>query len=370
MIKGADFSSLHELESRCANLSFSGCKDAVKTLAGYGINSARLRLWVHPFTDAGLPYGGGTCCIETVKKLAVRAADCGMSIMLDFHYSDFWADPSKQFLPKAWRKLSFEEICRAAADHTAESIRQLKSVGVSPRYIQIGNEITNGMLWPHGKLEEGAQRSQGYERLFKIIRACTEAARSEAGDANLVLHLDRGGDFVLYREWFSNALRQGADFDIIGMSYYPYWHGGIGALERNINDTCAAFSKDIIVTETSFAFTAENFAEDCRPQNYTGLVAGKQFEGRGVSFPFTPQGQADFIEKVFRAVRSAPDGRGLGVYWWEPCWLPVRGDTWATESGRKYINEMHKGDGNEWANQALFDYDGSPLPALERIKSF
>lgn len=371
LIKGADFSSLAEVEKCGGKFYDEGETDAVKILSKFGFNSARLRLWVNPYDENGESYGGGTCDLETVKGLAKRAKENGMTFMLDFHYSDFWTDPSKQTLPKAWNKLGFEELKEKVYEYTASVLKSLQKDNLTPDFIQIGNEITAGMLWQHGKLiwDENAKKHQGYDNLSELLKQGIKAAREVAPKAKIILHLEKSGNNALYREWFDEITVRGVDFDIIGVSYYPYWHGKLADAESNLKDMILRYQKDIMVVETSYAFTLDDFDLKYKPKNYTGLVVGKNIQESSMPYPFSPEGQSKFLQELYSMVLSLGGVRGLGVYYWETCWIPAKGDTWASESARNYIHETHKGDGNEWANQALFDYEGRPLPSLQTIKN-
>ena len=229
--------------------------------------------------------------------------------------------------------------------------------------VQVGNEVTNGLLWPTGK-------TPNWETICRYITAGVRAVREEASQARVMVHLDNGGNHTLYREWFDHYFALGGGCDVIGLSYYPFWHGSLADLAANMNDIAPRYGKDLVVVETSMGFTMDSYAV------YEGLAAGER-KGmatrpelvRKIDYPMTPQGQADFTADLLQVIRNVPEERGAGFFWWEPAWLPVPGSGWANRAGWEYVHENGPG-GNEWANQALFDYDGNALPALKVIRDF
>jgi len=367
-----DFSSLEETEHLGGAFYQDGVPgDLVEILAKNGVNAARLRLWLDPYSKAGEPYGGGTCGLDCVKRLAARAKACGMRFLLDLHYSDFWCDPGRQLPPKAWAGLSADQLAERVYVYTRETLLSLQAAGLQPDMVQVGNEITNGMLWPAGRLsdpEPGVRRT-GYETLSLFVNAGCRAVR-DTNRAKIVLHLERSGDNAVWREWFDEILSRGADFDIIGASYYPYWHGSFENLRHNLNDMIARYQKDVMVVETAYAFTSEHFDPT---QSGAKLVINdslKCFDGSDAPYPLSLEGQRQYVRELLHLVRGLDGGRGRGVYYWEPAWLPLPGSTWASEAARAYMNEQGKPGGNEWANQCVFDYGGNATPALKEFLDF
>ncbi len=363
--KGMDLSTLLEVE-RCGGKFYDhGARDgAMEILKRYGMNLLRLRLWNDPFDGDGNSYGAGGDDIETVLALAKRARGLGIGWLLDFHYSDFWADPGKQTLPKAWRELKGESLEQAVYDYTRETLRRCVREQAAPRIVAVGNELTNGFLWPHG-------RTPDYGSLVRYLNAGIRAVREAAPDAAVMLHLDNGGNNALYRTWFDRYFENGGEeFEYIGLSYYPFWHGPLRMLQENMNDLAGRYRKDLIVAEVSMGYTMEDYAayERLSPQERMGMATRPELAGR-IDYPMTKQGQADFIRDFLQVIREVPQGRGKGFCYWEPAWLPVPGSGWATKAACAYIGEAKPG-GNEWANQALFDYDGNALPALAVIRDF
>lgn len=362
--KGMDISTLLEVE-RCGG-RFYDCgrqKDALDILHSYGANAVRLRLWNDPYSEAGEPYGAGTDDLPTVIRLAQRARDHGMEVLLDLHYSDFWADPGKQRVPKAWRGMDAGELESAVYSYTRETLLAMKEAGAYPDLIQIGNELTNGMLWPLGKLPD-------YDHLAGFISSGIRAVRSLDPKMPVMIHLDNGGNNAMYRDWFDHYMERGEDFQIIGLSYYPFWHGTLDDLKRNMDDLAVRYGKDLIIAEVSMGYTMEDYAayEKLAADARKGYATRPELTEK-LQFPMTKEGQSDFMAAVLKVIEEVPDGRGKGFFYWEPAWIPVPGSGWATEAALSYIEEKGPG-GNEWANQALFDYDGNALPALRTIRDY
>lgn len=365
-IKGMDVSSLMELESLGAKFQDEDGdqRDLLTILQEYGTNAIRLRLWNNPCSYQGEPYGGGNNDMETTIAMAKRVQERDMSVLLDLHYSDFWADPGKQIKPKAWADFTGKRLEYAVYDYTLAVLRNFRTEGVFPDMIQIGNELSNGLLWPDGK-------RPNYENIAMLVNAGIRAVRTMDPDIPIMIHLDNGGNNELYREWFDSYFENdGADFDIIGLSYYPFWHGSLADLEYNMNDLAKRYKKELVVAEVSMGFTMEDYAkyEKLKPQERKGMATKPELVKK-IDYPMTKQGQADFMADLMKRIVTVPDGLGRGFFYWEPAWIPVPGSGWATEASLKYMKDPGP-CGNEWANQALFDYEGRPLPALDVIKKF
>lgn len=363
-VKGMDLSTLKEVEECGGRFFDAGIEeDVIDILKKYGMNSVRLRLWNHPYSKEGIAYGAGTNDLSTTIQLAKRCLSKNMGFLLDFHYSDFWADPGKQNLPKAWREFDDNQLEDAIYRYTFEVMEKLRREEAYPTLVQIGNEVTNGLLWPYGKVPN-------YDTIAKFISAGIRAVRSLDPHIPIMIHLDNGGNNELYREWFDQYLKRGEDFQIIGLSFYPFWHGNLNDLSNNMNDLAKRYGKELIIAEVSMGYTMEDYAD------YERLEA---FERKGMAtkpellekldYPMTKQGQADFMQDLMERLRQVPGGLGKGFYYWEPAWIPVPGSGWATPEALKYTGEAGPG-GNEWANQALFDYDGNTLPALQVIRDW
>lgn len=363
-IKGMDISTLKEVEACGGKFYDHGeQKDLLEILKSYGVNSVRLRLWNDPYAEDGSPYGAGTNDLDTTIALARRAKNAGMGFLLDFHYSDFWTDPGKQVKPKAWAGFSAEKLEQAVFDYTKEVLCRLREENVFPSMVQIGNEITNGLLWPEGGKPE-------YDNIARFVNAGIRAVKEVDREVKIMIHLDNGGNHELYREWFDHYMERGEDFDVIGLSYYPFWHGSLADLEYNMNDIAVRYQKDLVIAEVSMGYTMEDYAEyeKLPPEERKGMATRPEVAARA-EYPMTVQGQCDFMEDLLGRLAKVPENRGRGFYYWEPAWIPVPGSGWATKESLAYIKENGP-CGNEWANQALFDYEGNALKTLEVIRDF
>ena len=364
-ITGMDLSTLLEVE-RCGGKFYDGGarRDAMDILKDYGMNMVRLRLWNDPFDEDGNSYGAGGNEIETTLALAKRAKEKGIGWLLDFHYSDFWADPGKQIPPKAWQGMNEDELTAAVYDYTAEVLQHCGKEDILPQMVAVGNELTNGLLWPYGRVPD-------FKNIVRFINAGIRAVHETAPGLPVMLHLDNGGNNALYRNWFDRYFAEGGeDFTYIGLSYYPFWHGTMEMLRENMNDIARRYGKDLIVAEVSMGHTMEDYKEyEKLPDAQRKGMATRKELAEKIAYQMTEQGQADFMRDILRLIREVPDGRGRGFFYWEPAWIPVPGSGWATEKACAYMGEKGPG-GNEWANQALFDYDGNALPALEVIRGF
>lgn len=325
------------------------------------MNSIRLRLWNDPYSEAGVPYGAGSNDLETTTELAKRVLANGMGFLLDLHYSDFWADPGKQRIPKAWRGMDVPQLEQAVYDYTRQVLVSLKEQEAFPTMIQVGNELSNGLLWPYGKVPQ-------YDNIARFLNAGIRAVRSVDPDLPVMLHLDNGGNNALYREWFDEFMKRGEEFEVIGLSYYPFWHGTLQDLEDNMHDISGRYGKELIVAEVSMGHTMEDYAsyEQLGENERKGMATKPELAAK-VEYPMTPRGQSDFMQDFLTRISRVKGTRGF--YYWEPGWLPVPGSGWANDEALAYIEEKGPG-GNEWANQALFNYRGNALEALDTIRDF
>lgn len=328
-----------------------------------GVDCMRIRLWVDPKSDKGEPYLAGNCDLDNFIQLATLAQQKGYSIMLDFHYSDFWADPGKQFVPKSWANLDFDGLVQKVYDYTRETLLTIQKHGIDLAYIQVGNEVTNGMLWPLGHLEEHPDGSRtNYGNLIALLNAGIKACREITPQSDIVIHLEKSYDQVIYNEYLTHLEEAKVDYDIIGYSYYPYWHGTFAQFFANV-DFCKKFGKRQMVVELGYAFTAEDYIQ----HEHGGaqlIVSNDNLESLGFmqEYPISPEGQKRFTE-VF--LQLAQDHGIEGVYWWEPLWIPGEGICWTSDAGKEYIHSDNPSNRNEWANQCLFDYQGKKLPAFD-----
>lgn len=363
-IKGMDLSTLLELE-RCGAKYYDHGKerDILDIMRDYDVDTIRLRLWNDPYSETGEPYGAG--CNDLAETIAIgkKVSDAGFGVLLNFHYSDFWADPGKQIKPKAWTDFGVEELEKAVYDFTAETMKTFEDHGVNVTMVQVGNELSNGLLWPEGKVPN-------YDNIAKFVNAGIRGVREIDKEVPIMLHLDNGGNNALYREWFDNFMERGEEFQLIGLSYYPFWHGTLDMLNDNMNDIAERYGKDLIVAEVSMGYTMEDYKsyEKLSDEERKGYATRPALVEK-IEYPMTVQGQCDFMEDFLNRISHIKGGKGKGFFYWEPAWIPVSGSGWATPASLEYMNDPGP-CGNEWANQALFDYDGKALPALKVIRDF
>lgn len=363
-IKGMDISTLLEIEHCGGKYYDQGIeRDLILLMKDYGFNYVRLRLWNDPYSEDGKPYGAGTNDLRATIELAKRAKNAGLKVLLDYHYSDFWADPGKQYLPKAWKDMNEEQIQKALYDFTKETLLKMEFENCFPDMIQVGNELSNGLLWPYGKVPN-------YEAIANFINAGIRAVRSVSKKVPIMLHLDNGGNQLLYQTWFDEYMKRGEDFQIIGLSYYPFWHGTMEAFRDNMNQLATRYHKDLVVAEVSFGFTMEDYGtyEQLNPCERKGMATKPELV-QTIPYDMSKMGQCKFLQDFLGVIEQVPEKKGRGFFYWEPGWIPVKGSEWSTKEAREYIKEPGNG-GNEWANQALFDYEGNALPSLEVIRDF
>lgn len=368
MILGIDVSTyFDEVDRGAVYLDENGIPmEPLDAFRANGVDYMRIRLWNHPFSSEDKPYLGGGCDLANFLRLGRLAADKGYRLLLDLHYSDFWADPAKQTVPKAWAGLGLEELERQVCAFTRETLTAIREEGLDLALIQVGNEITNGMLWPAGQLTggENGRCRENYPALARLLKAGIAASREVFPRSGIVLHLERSHDRAVYTEFFTKMEELGVDYDIIGASYYPYWHGTFDQFFANMDQCGARFGKPRMVMEVGYGFTLEDYIRS----GNGGLVFGQSNASDFLSkmpCPLTPEGQAEFVERFLALCRE----HGLaGVFYWEPLWVPGEGICWASEAGQAYIGETGKPTRNEWANQCLFDYKSRKLPAFDRFR--
>ena len=346
-VLGADVSSLTKSED-LGGIYFddmsrpnhcSGDESALEILQGHGASHARVRVWV----DSADGYHD----LAEAREMARRARFAGMKVLGDLHYSDRWADPAHQSKPAAWASYTVEQLRQAVYDHTYEVCRAMTVLGKGPDMMQIGNELNAGMLWPDGHTWD----PPNWDNLAAFLTAGHDAVKACSPRTKVVLHLANGGDNGLYRWWFDNITSRGVPFDVIGASFYNYWHGSLADLQNNLNDVSARYGKDVAVLETAYPFTL-GYNDD--QSNVIGL------ESQLVSgYPATPEGQARNFRDVLSIVRAVPNGRGLGAFYWDATWTAVPGNGWDPEDPTS---------GNSWENQALFDFDSVALPAMDEFR--
>jgi arabinogalactan endo-1,4-beta-galactosidase len=284
-VKGADIGWLQQMEA--TGYKFYNDKgkeeDCFKILKDHGINTIRLRTWVNPSENKA----SGHCSKDETVAMAVRAKKWGMRVMINFHYSDSWADPGKQKKPAAWEGHDFPQLMKDVYDYTFDVMSALKEKGVIAEWVQVGNEIPGGMIYPEGK-------TSNWDQLAQLLNKGYDAVKAVSPSTKVILHVDQGNNNQRFRTWFDNATSRTVKYDIIGLSYYPWWLQGhpdytlsIDDLANNMNDMVSRYGKDVMVVEVG--------GEDTKPQNtYDMLVAVQQ------------------------KLKSIPGNRGLGLIYWEP----------------------------------------------------
>ena len=231
--------------------------DPFELFKNNGVDYLRTRIWNNPYSEDGKPYLAGTCDLDNFLNLYKRVKQYGFKHVIDFHYSDFWVDPSKQILPKAWRNYSFEEVVQAVYDFTKESLLKIKNAGVDVAYIQTGNEITHGMLWPHGKINYGEVNP--YRNFAVLLKSARKACKEIYPEAKIIIHLEESYNQVLYRDIISSLLKNGLEIDMIGTSYYPFWHHSFAEYFANMDMVQREFNIPVCNVELGYPFTLEDY---------------------------------------------------------------------------------------------------------------
>ena len=309
--KGADVGWLPQMEATGYRFYDTDGKekDCLQLLKERGMNTIRLRVFVNPSQDKA----SGHCSKEETVAMALRAQKAKMRIMIDFHYSDTWADPAKQAKPAAWANLSFDALQNKVYEHTFDVLTALKKAGVTPEWVQVGNEIPGGMLWPDGSTNNWAQLAQ-------LLNKGYEATKAVNAKIKVIVHVDEGNNNEKFRWFFDKATEHQVKYDVIGLSYYPFWikkdySETIADLQKNLNDMASRYQKEVMVVEVG--------GVDEQVQNTKEL-----------------------LDATIKAVRAVPDHKGLGVLYWEP-------------QGAK-----------SWSGYGLSAWqpDGKPSPALDAFK--
>jgi arabinogalactan endo-1,4-beta-galactosidase len=328
---GADLSFLKQAEAR-GNVFKDGTNamPGLRIFRNHGYNWIRLRIFVEPVTG-NLPND-----LAYTLAMAKDAKRLGYKFLLDFHYANSWADPAKQPTPDAWIDLSHKERAQKVFEYTRDTIAAFRDAGVLPDMVQVGNEVTHGMLWPDGKLPENWNNFADY---LRAGITGVDAGRGKNPRPQIMIHIDQGGSIAKTKYFFDRLNRCKISYDVIGFSYYPWWHGTLMDLRENLAFTANTYGKDIIVVETAYNW---------RPARETSDRAGP--------FPESPDGQREFLDEVTRIVMNAPNGRGKGIFWWEPA-VAGRGGL----VSRSFFDE----DGNSLPVISVFDKYTRPTPRMD-----
>lgn len=340
--------------------------DPLQLFKDNGVEYLRTRIWNDPYDENGEPYLGGTTDLNNYLKLYDEVKKYGFKQVIDFHYSDFWVDPSKQYCPKAWRNLSFEEVEQKIYQFTKESLLKIKEKGIDVAFIQTGNEITHGMVWPYGKLD--FESDNPYGNFAKLLISARKACKEIYPNAKIIIHLEESWNIHLYRHTLSELMRNGLEIDVLGTSYYPFWHHSFDEYFATIDMVQKEFNIPVMNVELGYPFTLKDYIKEADEEgrNHLAINISMQNSFKEIlPYDVSPEGQAQFIKKI---IELGKKHNLLGLFYWEPLWIPGKGICWASEGGQKYQNLFIKDTRNEWSNQCLFDYEGNALPAVDEYK--
>lgn len=332
--RGADVSSLQRAldlgqQYKYANGTVGHPLDILKSV---GVNYVRLRIWNNP--------ASGYNNKAKVLTFAQVVKSKGLGLVIDFHYSDTWADPGKQYKPAAWANHNISQLQTDVYNYTYDVCTSLKNQGTKPDMIQIGNEITSGMLWPEGKIV-----NNDFTNLSLLLKAGYNAVKACDSSIKVAIHIDRGGDNAGARWFFDGIKNKGVSWDITALSYYCYWHGSLSSMQSNVADLKSRYGKPVIIMETAYPFTTYN--ADSEPNVISSYTPCSGYNA-------TWQGQAG----NFSAVQTyARNGGAAGVFYWEPTWVATAGNGWDPAN----IN----GTGSQWDNQAVFNASGVLNPNIK-----
>ncbi|MGC4175166.1 glycosyl hydrolase 53 family protein [Demequina sp.] len=361
-INGVDVSSVLSLEdSGVVFRNDDGTPgDLFEILADHGITDVRVRVWNDPFDAEGNGYGGGTVDAERALEIGERATAAGLHVTVDFHYADFWAHPGQQPAPKAWAAMTVEEKADATYDFTHDTLAAMAEEDVDVTMVQVGNETNDGLI----------AGSTGWANFVQIANGGSAAVREVYPDALVAVHFTNpeSKDYWTIADTLQD---NGMDYDVFASSYYPYWHGTLANLTNKLYWVAQDFGKKVMVAETSYAYTLED-----GDGHENTVRAGQNDDG---PYPTSVQGQATAVRDVMEAVSNVGEA-GIGVFYWEPAWLPVGpadeleankvlwerdGSGWASSYAGEYSADAgtYYG-GSSWDNQALFAFDGTPLESL------
>ncbi len=362
--------------SSCLSLEAGGVKyydfdgketDLFQILADNGFNYIRVRVWNDPYDKDGHGYGGGNCDINTAVEIGKRATKYGMKLMVDFHYSDFWADPAKQMVPKAWKDMDIDTKSEALYQYTKESLQKLVDAGVDVGMVSLGNE-TNGSM-----CGETIWRNI----IFGLMTAGSKATREVCPNALIAVHFANPEKVTNYADYAKKLDYYALDYDVFASSYYPYWHGTLDNLATVLSDVATKYGKKVMVAETSYAFTSED-------SDFFGNTIS---DGGAVTkdYPYTIQGQVNCIRNIVDTVVNKTKN-GIGVCYWEGTWISAGGSTWEENSAlwekygsgwaASYAKEYDPKDAGKYYggtavdNQTFFDSKGHPLESLKMFALF
>ena len=341
MALGGDLSfQLQELQAGAHFTNLDGRSGTpVQILRANGANYVRLRLWNSP------PPGYSDLQTDLVTAKAVKAA--GMKLLLDLHYSDFWADPGHQITPAAWQGQDLPTLAATVQSFTRQVIAAFAAQGTPVDMVSVGNEIRNGMLWPLGQVDESNPdpSAAGYPNLATLLKAGVAGARegNPAGHRlRILLHIDHGGNNWESRHFFDEMVALGVPFDAIGLSFYTFWDGPFTGLRANVDDLATRYGRDVFIAELQYPWTLAN-----GDTNDNFVWTPSQLRG---GYSASPGGQLSFVSDALSILAAAPGGHGGGLLYWEPEWIPGVG--------------WEPGAGSPNDNLTLFDFQGHALPSI------
>ena len=340
-------------------------KDVYQILSENGVNYIRVRIWNDPYDKNGKGYGGGNCDIDNAIEIGKRATEHGMRLLVNFHYSDFWADPAKQMAPKAWKSMSIDDKCNALYEYTKNCLKKLSDSGIDIGMVQIGNE-TNGAM-----CGETSTRIGGWANITRLMSAGSRAVREICPDALVAIHFTNPEKITNYDSYSANLDYYKVDYDVFASSYYPAWHGSVENLITVLDKVANKYGKKTMVIETAYV----NTLEDTDFYGNTGTDGEKKY-------PFTEQGQANHIRDLADTAVNEMNNC-IGICYWEGTWISVGGSSWEENSfiwekygsgwASSYAGEYDPDDAGQYYggcsvdNQAFFDANGK---ARESLKIF
>jgi len=333
---GADVSSVQrslDLGQKYYNASGTQ-QDPLTILKGVGVNYVRLRIWNSPASG----YNNKTKVLAYAKT--VKAA--GLKLMIDFHYSDTWADPGKQYKPAAWSSHTISQLQTDVYNYTYDICNSLKAQGTTPDSVQIGNEINVGMLWNDGKVV-----SNNFTNLGLLLKQGYNAIKACNSGTQVIIHVADADSDANARWFFDGIKAQGVSWDITGLSYYCYWHGSMSNMTSVVSDMKSRYGKSVIIAETAYPFTASNADSEANSISSSTPCSG---------YPATWAGQASNFTAVQAAARA---GGAIGVFYWEPTWVAIAGNGWDPAN--------MNGTGDQWDNQAIFNWTGNINPNIKWV---
>lgn len=327
-LMGGDLSFVPQIEAAGGVYMDEGVPgDPIEILADHGLNSVRLRLWHTPDEE--------WCNLENTLAMAQRAKDLELHLLLNIHYSDWWADPGHQDPPAAWDNIYFEDLVDSVYNYTHAVISALRDQGTLPDMVQVGNEINCGMLWPWGYVCGDSNTPEQWSRFTQLLSAGVDAVRDAAGEDSVTIMIHHAGGSQGY---YQNLLDNGLEFNVIGLSFYSRWHGSFTNLSTMMGNLAYVFDKPVVVVETAYPWTLDWY------DSQTNIWGSEEHLHAG--FPATVAGQQAFLEELVNRIENVYNGLGMGFHYWAPTWISAPEEPSA------------------WENVTLFDFEGDLLQSV------